>query len=189
VIQIRIISFPGLKGVEFGYHHTGVEDGIAIRFPLVMEQFFSEGHAFKSVDKLIRQSELDWIEPGPERWTVDLDRLKVVASFLAELDWLRGNAKVKPELQVEQLPGDLSGLMPPSPPQGGVILFIRPENLAEIDSLSQSSGGNAMSSTIDITAAPKAFASYSWEDEEHKTWVRSLAVRLSDCPISRTSWV
>ncbi len=128
MIHIRIITFFGLKGAEFLCSHAGTDDGVAIDFTVDMNHVFGERQAFKLVEEQVRRAGLAWVEPRSNRWVVYLDKLKQAARpALDGVGWLQGKAEVRPELDVKVSPQDLSGLMPPSPPDGRVTLLIRQE--------------------------------------------------------------
>jgi hypothetical protein len=161
MIHIYVNTFVGLRGADLQVTQHGLTGGVEIFFRVDKPHTHGDAQAFKFVSEIIRQAELDWVEPSSDRWVVHLDTLKTrlaIAQDLSGLSWFKGQAEVKPELRVTEYPLDLSGLTTPRPPDSYVALSIQPENI--------------------VPKIPRAFASYSWDDDTHKAWVRDLAVRL-----------
>jgi hypothetical protein len=161
MIHLHVHTFSGLKGADFQVSHHGVDERVVLFFRVDMSSTYGETHALNIVTDIIHKAQLDWLEPGPDGWLINLDILKAgrkASQDLAELAWFKGKALVKPEFRVKEYPSDLSGLTSYRPPDGYVTLSIQPENI--------------------VPKIPKAFASYSWDDETHKEWVWELSKRL-----------
>ncbi|MDR3621796.1 MAG: toll/interleukin-1 receptor domain-containing protein [Paludisphaera borealis] len=118
--------------------------------------------ALEDVKEYIQRAELDWVEPGPIHWRINLDKLNnrlknSEFQILNQLPWATGIAVAEPKLTPTTYPASMVGTFS-NPPIARVRLVIARENL--------------------VKATPDVFISYSWDSEEHKVWVHSLATQL-----------
>ena len=74
--------------------------GVCLRFHL--SNFYEQiqrREAVKILERIVRDSSLEWIYPGPAEWKIDLDSFRNAFEVLSNCTWLKGRLQISPEFE------------------------------------------------------------------------------------------
>lgn len=73
------------------------EEGIKIRFNFLFPHYKGR-EALKFVEQIVKEEKILWITLGHDRWTFDLDKMKIDFKDLSSIEWLKGKVSLEPEV-------------------------------------------------------------------------------------------
>jgi hypothetical protein len=78
------------------------EVGVKIQFRFISEDTPQRRQIIKEVERRIAENEVPWLVAGRPEWSVYADRLKESFPALQSLTWLKGKARLPPELESDE---------------------------------------------------------------------------------------
>lgn len=89
---------------QVGHSNVRNDDpGVRVAVTLVsMSDRFQRRQALKAVENALQRDGVNWIVPGPEKWTFNLDALRENFKPLKECDWLTGKLDLAPEVETRE---------------------------------------------------------------------------------------
>lgn len=81
-------------------HWPDSEEGVMVQ--ILLNDKLREREAINELTKIITKSDINWIKPGSKLYSLDLDLAKSEIDSLQKYEWLKGIAKVHPEIEYEE---------------------------------------------------------------------------------------